>query len=121
MLEIVIVFAVPLVAFMWAVHKFFDDHYLGAVIAGAGATTAEAGLLVVAMDFERFQAWCTIQSMIHNVTLPCRMVPGSYEILIPVLVIATLLNAGVVAAGAAVSLYRSARQLGQRSEPRSGL
>ena len=116
MLEILIVFVVPLVAFLWAVHKLFDDHYLGTVIAAAGTLTAEAGLLAAIMDFERFQAECTIQSMIHNMTLPCKMVPGSYEILIPVLVIATLLNAGVVATGATVSSYKLVKQLRQRSK-----
>jgi hypothetical protein len=98
------------------VHKLFDDHFLGATIAGAGAVTAEAGLLAVIMDFERFQAECTIQSIVHNVTLPCDMVPIAYEILIPVLAIATLLNAGVMAAGIALILYRPVKQLKQRSD-----
>jgi hypothetical protein len=121
MLEILVVFTVPLVAFMWAVHKFFDDHFLGAIIAAVGASTAEAGLLVVAMDVERFQAECTIQSMVHGVTLPCKMVPGAYEILVPVLVVAILLNAGIVAASATLSFYRLVKRLKQHSEPRSGL
>ena len=84
MLEILVVFTVPWLAFLWAVHKFFDDHILGTNIALAGALTAEAGLLAVGMDVERFQAKCTIQSMVHNMTLPCKMVPGAYEILVPV-------------------------------------
>jgi hypothetical protein len=119
MLEILVAFTVPFVAFMWAVHKFFDDHFLGAIIAAVGAFTAEAGLLVVGMDVERFQAECTIQSMVHNVTLPCKMVPGAYEILVPVLVVAALLNAGIVAASATLSFYRLVKQLRQRSEPGS--
>jgi hypothetical protein len=110
MLEFLIVFTVPLVAFLWAVHKLFEDHYLGVVIASAGALTAEAGLLVVLVDVERFRAECTIQSMLHNMALPCDMVPGAYEILVPVLAVATLLNAGVIVAGIALSFYRSAKQ-----------
>jgi len=119
MLEILIVFVVPLVAFLWAVHKLFDDHYLGTVIAAAGTLTAEAGLLAAIMDFERFQAECTIQSMVHNMTLPCKMVPGAYEILVPVLVVAIALNAGVAAIGIALTFHRLVKQLRQRSEPRS--
>jgi hypothetical protein len=119
MLEILVIFTVPLVAFMWAVRKFLDDHFLGAIIAAVGAFTAEAGLLAVGMDVERFQAECIIQSMVHNVTLPCKMVPGAYEILVPVLVVATLLNAGIVATSATLSFYRLVKHLRQRSEPRS--
>jgi hypothetical protein len=116
MLEILVVFTVPLVALMWAVRKFFDDHMLGAEIALAGALTATAGLLATGMDVERFQVECTIQSMMHGVTLPCKMVPSAYEILVPVLAVAILLNAGVAAIGIALTFYRSAKQLRQRSE-----
>jgi hypothetical protein len=118
MLEILVALTVPLVAFLWAVRKFFDDPTLGAEIALAGALTAEAGLLVAGMDVERFQAECTIQSMVHGVTLPCKVVPGAYEILVPVLVVATLLNAGIAAIGIALTFHRLVKQLKQHSEPR---
>ena len=118
MLEFLVVFTVPWVAFLWAVNKLFDDQFLGAVIATAGAVTAEAGLLVVLMDVERFRAECTIQSIVHGVTLPCEVVPGAYEILVPTLVVATLLNAGVILVGAILLFYRSVKHLKQHSEPK---
>ncbi len=118
MLELLVAFAVPLVAFAWAVHRLFDDHFLGVVIASAGASTALAGLLMVLLDVERFRTECTIQSMVHNVTLPCDAVPGAYEILVPTLAVATLLNAGVILAGAVLLLYRTVKQLKQHPEPK---
>jgi hypothetical protein len=123
MLELLVVFTVPFVAFLWAVHKFFDDHTLGARIAAVGMSIAVAGMLVALMDIERFQAECTIQSIVHNVTLPCKVVPNAYRVLVPALYVATALNAGVVVAGVAISFYRLGRWLGERlkkhSEPGS--
>ena len=116
MLEILVVFTVPLVAFLWAVYKFFDDHLLGAKIAAVGMSTAAAGLLVVLMDVERFQAECTIRSIVYNVTLPCKMVPGAYEVLIPILFVAIALNAVVVATGATLTFYRLVKRLRQHSQ-----
>jgi hypothetical protein len=108
MLEILVAFTVPWVAFLWAVHKFFDDHILGTKIALAGVSTAVAGLLGMLMDIQQFQAECTVQSIVHGMTLPCQ-VPGAYEILVPALGMAVALNAGVVAAGIAVTFYRLGR------------
>jgi hypothetical protein len=119
MLEFWIAFTVPLAAFLLAAYKFFEDHMLGACIATVGALAAEAGLLVVGMDFERFRVECTIQSMIHNVALPCDTFPGAYEIIIPVLVIAVVLNAVVMLAGIALTFLRLANHLKQHPKPRS--
>jgi hypothetical protein len=118
MLEILVAFTVPWVAFLWAVDKFVDDYILGTKIAFAGAFTAEAGLLVALMDIQRFQAECTVQAIVHSVTLPCK-VPSAYEVLVPALYVATALNAGIVVAGTVLSFYRLVKQLKQHSKPRS--
>ena len=51
--------------------------------------------------------------MIHNLALPCGTVPGAYEILIPVLTIAIVLNAVVMVAGIALAFHRLAKNLRQ--------
>jgi ribose/xylose/arabinose/galactoside ABC-type transport system permease subunit len=80
MLDLLAAFIAPWLALLWAFYKLRDDPVWSIVVAVAGIMAGIAGVLVADATIQELQNDCIVQSMIHNVTLPCST-PQAYRTL----------------------------------------
>jgi len=80
MMELLAAFIAPWLALLWAFYKLRDDPVWSIVVAVAGVMAGIAGVLVADATIQELQNECIMQSIVHNVTLPCS-VPQAYRTL----------------------------------------
>jgi hypothetical protein len=80
MLDVLVAFIAPWLALLWAFYKLRDDPVWSIVVAVAGIMAGIAGVLVADAVIQELQNECIVQSIVHNVTLPCNT-PQAYRTL----------------------------------------